>query len=554
MFKKRYLLILFMLSLIVFVVFNSSFVNNLLAQSENIFIKMQIFNLILNELQKSYVDEVEPIELLEDAIKGMLSNLDPHTTYLSRKQFENWHQKFEGFSGVGIYYNIIRNELVVVSVIEDGPADRAGIHPNDKIVAIDGEEIDDLKQGEVAKKLKGKNETTVILTMKRKGWDVPLDFTLTREKIRIKSVSSEYMISPEIGYIRLTKFTSTTKNELLTALEELQQNGMKKLILDLRNNGGGLMQAAIDVVDIFLPDKRKIVFKKGRAAGSYEAYFSSGNAPYPALPLIILLDHASASSSEIVAGAIQDWDRGLIVGEPSFGKGLVQSQIRFADNSALLITTARYYTPSGRLIQRKYHAKTKDQYYAEAYIDSIREQFKNRSEQAVYKTLQGREMYSGGGITPDIIIHSQPESVSPGIKKLYYYSRTKKPILETFADEVVLKNSAGFCQEDASNSGELQRFLDSFHLTPRYLSRLSILMKENDCRIKIDFTLKEIGELEFILKREIAFRIWGEYGRFRVKQTQDAQLQKAKTLFSEAQKMLKISLLLYKNQKKMLHP
>ncbi|MCI0514465.1 S41 family peptidase [candidate division KSB1 bacterium] len=515
------------------------------AQTDNLYIKMQIFNLILNEVQKHYVDPVEPTELMEDAIKGMLTNLDPHTTYLPREQFEVWQKGFEGFAGIGIYYHLIDKAITVMSVIENGPADRAGMMPNDQILAINGWPTLNLKPEEIPNRLQGAHGTSVTLTIQRAGWKKNRDFSVIREHILVQSVSDAYLLQTRIGYVKITKFTATTGDELFHKLKQLEQQGMQHLILDLRDNGGGLMQAAIDVVDLFLPDKRKIVFKQGRTQSSYEEYWSSGHAPFPNLPLIILMNHASASASEIVAGAVQDWDRGLIIGETSFGKGLVQSQIRFADNSALLITTARYFTPCGRSIQRDYHFKSKDQYYAEAYPDSSNSTEVVPNQAQVYYTLQGRPIYAGGGITPDIVIPGAIHSVSPELKQIYYFSRTSHSIFELLVDNYIHQNEFGFNLRQARDSTQVEIFIDRFRMTPALITQFKKAVAAADYEFTAEQIQKNLTALQFIIMREIAFRLWGKYGRFRIQATQDQQMRGAIEHFPAAQQLIDASRVMY---------
>jgi len=545
--KKSYLVIIFLIGILVTLHLNGHSLNSLVAMGENIFIKMQIFNLILQELQQSYVEEVNPVELIEDAIKGMLSNLDPHTTYLSREQFEIWQQKFNGFIGFGIHYNYIRGNLIITSVIENSPAEQAGIWANDQIIAIDAEKVSGLKQIEIEQKLTGKAGDTINLTIQRNGTVLSHNFTLKREQISLNSVNQAFMITEDIGYIQLSKFTALTREEMVTALQKLEQRGFKKLVLDLRQNGGGLMQAAIDVVDLFLPGKRKILYKKGRSKDSFEVYYSTGQTQFIQLPLIVLIDHASASSSEIVAGAIQDWDRGLIIGEPSFGKGLVQSQIRFADNSALLMTTAKYYTPCGRLIQRDYQTKTKEQYYHEAYNDSIRDSLSRQHELPQFKTIQGRTIFGGGGIHPDVIVKLKYPEVSPELRNLYYYSKTRVPVINIFVEDYIRNNKLGFSVSDKNDVKALNRFINTFALDSELFDHLKKIINEVQFPIKDLSHEENKADLEFLLMREIASRIWGEYGHFKVKLTRDDQLLQALAHFPQTEQLLETSLTMYRH-------
>ncbi|MBN2090672.1 S41 family peptidase [candidate division KSB1 bacterium] len=533
------------LSFIIFAFFSINFrPDNLLAQHDNLSDKIQIFNFILKEVQKSYIDPVDPTDLIDEAIRGMLANLDPHTTYLSRDQFESWNKSFEGFSGIGIYYNIIDGRIIIMSLLENGPAEQAGVFPGDEILTINGEVINSKPQSEIISLLKGYPGTKVTIQLKRYSCPEPKNFTLIRDQVFIKSIEDTYLLSEEIGYIKMNRFTASTSSELYSGIKNLQKAGMKRLILDLRDNGGGLMSAAIEVADLFLPGKRKIVRKKGRNENSQEAFYTSGQAPFSNLPLILLLNHGSASASEILAGAIQDWDRGLIIGEASFGKGLVQSQIRFPDNSALLITTARYYTPSGRLLQRDYRKKTKDQYYAEAYNDSIRNALTSNTK--TFKTMQGRLLSSQGGIMPDIPLNSTQNEISQELKQLVFYGLNKNLLLDILVDEYLSSDNELLLNlADRNNYQKLDRFIHHFCLNSKLLKALSDQIKQ----INYPFTQKQIAnniaDLEFLIKGNIAYRIWGDFGRFKVKLTRDNFLQESPKHFQEAENLLKHSLQMY---------
>ncbi len=523
-----------------------NFPTNLSAQCDNLNEKIKIFNFILREIEKSYIDPIDPTDLIDEAIRGMLANLDPHTNYLSRDQFESWNKSFEGFSGIGIYYNVINGRIVIMSLLENGPAAQAGILPGDEVLAINREAIAHKPQSEIISLLKGPAGTKVTILLKRHSWPEPKNYTLIRDQVFIKSIEDTYLLSNEIGYIKMNRFTASTSLELYNSIQKLQSAGMKKLILDLRDNGGGLMSAAIEVSDLFLPGKRKIVFKKGRTENSDEIFYTSGQAPFPKLPLILLMNHGSASASEILAGAIQDWDRGLIIGEASFGKGLVQSQIRFPDNSALLITTARYYTPSGRMLQRDYRKKTKDQYYAEAYNDSIRNFLAANTK--TFKTIQGRLLSNQGGITPDIPLQSTQNEISPELKQLFFYGLNKNQFLDILVDEYLSSDNPFLSgRADRNNYQKLDDFIQHFELDSNLLTVLS----NHIAKINYPFTQKQIEEnlldLEFLIKGNIAYRIWGEYGRFKVKLSRDNFLQESPKHFQDAENLLNRSLLLYSN-------
>jgi len=536
--KKRILLPLSILLLVLSVLFYGSSVKILWAYGQNLYTKMTIFNLILNELQKSYIEEIDPVDLMEDAIKGMLSNLDPHTTYLTKEQFENWNQNFEGFSGIGIRFDVIRGKITVMSVIEEGPSYREGIQPHDKIIAIEGESAIGIKREDVRKKLMGPSGTRVRVTIEREDWIKPRDFIITRERIIIDSIPHALMLKNDIGYIKIDRFTATTGSELKAAVARLEAEGMKKLLIDLRGNSGGLMHASVEVANLFLPGVRKIVYKKGRTLSSYEEYKSKGPALYPTLPLVILIDHASASASEIVAGAIQDWDRGLIVGEASFGKGLVQSQINFPDNSALLITTAKYYTPVGRLIQREYKDKTKEEYYREAYDDSTRKAALANSVKPAFKTMLGRTVYGGGGITPDYEVTSDGTPISIELRGLLY---AQKPFFATYAEDFI-KTHPEFLHQDVNSSETLEHFIESFKVTEQMYSNFKKIVRELNYNFTDEQFERNRENVKFIIKRELAYKIWGDEGRFRINMLKDTQLIKAINYFPQAEILLAASI------------
>ena len=539
--KKRVITFTLIIVIVFTVVLFNSPIKKAWAYGQNLYTKMTIFNLILNELQKSYVEEVDPVAIMEDAIKGMLSNLDPHTTYLPKEQFESWNRNFEGYSGIGVRFEMIRGKITIMSVMEGGPAYREGLHPNDKIVEINGESALGIKRDDVPKKLMGPSGSSVRVGIERDEWQEPQEFVLRRERIIIDSIERALILEDDIGYVKLNRFTGTTGPELKEALVKLEEKGMERLIIDLRDNGGGLMMAAVEVADIFLPGKRKIVYKKGRTLSSYEEYNTTGRALYPELPLIILIDHAAASASEIVAGAIQDWDRGLIIGEASFGKGLVQSQIRFPDNSALLITTAKYYTPVGRLIQRDYKDKSKEEYYREAYDDSTRRADLDKSGKPIFKTMLGRTVYGGGGITPDIEVSSNGVMVSLELRRLLY---ARKPFFATYAEDFLQKNPE-YAADSLKNAAALKRFVKSFDFDDDMYRNFKSIVRELDYQFSDEQFEENKQLIKFLLKRELAHKIWGDEGRFRVNMQTENQINEALNHFPDAKSLLASSLPLY---------
>ena len=372
-------------------------------------------NDLLRIIDDHYVDTVNMTNLIEDAMPQILSDLDPHSVYIKAKDAEESMTDIKGsFSGIGVSFTIQEDTIHIINVIKGGPSEKVGLLAGDRIVTIDGEEFvgKEITSEESMKRLKGEKGTEVKLGIKRMGEKELLDFTIIRGDIPIHSVEASYMITPELGYIKVTKFSETTYPEMLVALARLGQEGFKGLIIDLRGNGGGIMQTAIQMANIFLPKGKLIVYTEGRNSPR-EEYISDGRGAFAHLPLVILIDESSASASEIFAGAIQDNDRGTVIGRRSFGKGLVQQPIEFRDGSILRLTIARYYTPSGRCIQKPYENGHNEEYENDLVERYERGEFFSEDsihqEGPQFKTLLGRSVYGGGGIMPDIFI---PEDTS----------------------------------------------------------------------------------------------------------------------------------------------
>lgn len=372
-------------------------------------------NDLLRIIDDHYVDTVNMTNLIEDAMPQILSDLDPHSVYIKAKDAEESMTDIKGsFSGIGVSFTIQEDTIHIINVIKGGPSEKVGLLAGDRIVTIDGKEFvgKEITSEESMKRLKGEKGTEVKLGIKRMGEKELLDFTIIRGDIPIHSVEASYMITPELGYIKVTKFSETTYPEMLVALARLGQEGFKGLIIDLRGNGGGIMQTAIQMANIFLPKGKLIVYTEGRNSPR-EEYISDGRGAFAHLPLVVLIDESSASASEIFAGAIQDNDRGTVIGRRSFGKGLVQQPIEFRDGSILRLTIARYYTPSGRCIQKPYENGHNEEYENDLMERYERGEFFSEDsihqEGPQFKTLLGRSVYGGGGIMPDIFI---PEDTS----------------------------------------------------------------------------------------------------------------------------------------------
>lgn len=311
---------------------------------------LRVFTEVFIKIKNNYVEDVNSQDLIRGAIKGMVNALDFHSAYLTPEAYKEFQTETKGeFGGIGIQIGIKDGVLTVIAPIEDTPAWKAGIKAGDKIVKIDGQPTKDMNINDAVSKMRGPKGKPVTLTIQREGWKQPKDITIVRDVIKIKSVKFK-MIDKEIGYVKLLQFQETTAQDLSNALQNLKNSGMQSFILDLRNNPGGLLQRAVDVVEQFLPPKHLVVSIKGRAGEKMEYYTENLRPSYTDIPMIVLVNQGSASASEIVAGALQDWGRALVLGVQTFGKGSVQSLIPLSDGSALKLTTAKYYTPNGKSI------------------------------------------------------------------------------------------------------------------------------------------------------------------------------------------------------------
>ncbi len=485
----------------------------------------------LEVTSRYYVDDVDSQKLTEDAIKGMLQGLDPHSVYISADQLKRVNEDFQGsFEGIGVEFDIVNDTLTIVSPISGGPSEKLGILAGDKIVKIDGQSAIKISREDVPKKLKGPKGTKVNVTIVRYGLNEPLEFEITRDKIPIYSIDASFMYNDDIGYLKVSRFSSTTYDEFIKAMADLKNKGMKEVILDLRGDPGGYLDQAFKIASEFIPRGQKIVYTKSRIKDFNEEYVSEGGA-YTDIPLVVLVNGGSASASEIVSGAIQDWDRGLIVGETTFGKGLVQRQFDLPDGSAFRVTTARYYTPSGRLIQKSYEGgKYIDKPVTEVEGDNLEHKHDSQdSTKPEYKTFGGRTVYGGGGITPDYIVK---------LDTLTDYSvQLRRLNLFYILTERYMGNNKSNIEASYKTPME---FRDRFNVDENMLSELKKMAADKGVVFNEEQYNKDLDFIKTSIKFQIARDLWGNNGAYLVFVNDDDQFLKATTLFDESIKLAKL--------------
>ncbi len=370
--------------------------------SETILSKLKTLSYIIRLVENYYVEEVDLTKTIDGAIHGFLEELDPHSSYITSDDFKYMQENLNGnFEGIGIEFAILDGYITIISPIPGTPSDRAGLIGGDKITKINNKSAYKITQEEVFTKLRGEKGSAVEVEIQRFGLPDPLKIKLVRDKIPIHSVMAAFLYDDDTGYIKVNRFAKQTFIEVKEAIDSLETKGMNNIILDLRNNGGGLMDQAISILDLFINSTDTILYTKGRIHNSNEVFYAQKNRNDNTMPISVLINRASASASEIVSGGLQDLDRGIIVGETSFGKGLVQKQFSLDDGSAVRITVAQYYTPSGRLIQRKYEDGL-DEYYNDLLTTNREANDSSLVNKPKFKTKKGRDVFGGGGITPDI--------------------------------------------------------------------------------------------------------------------------------------------------------
>lgn len=384
---------------------------------------------IIQLIDNYYVDTVDVNNLTEEMATELIAKLDPHSVYIPAKDLEIVNNELEGsFSGIGVQFNIQNDTIMIISVISGGPSEKVGLLAGDRIVMVDdsvftGKQINNEK---VLRKLRGPVDTKVKLGIRRHGTKEILEYSITRGEIPVSSVDISYMVAPQTGLIKVNKFGESTYSEFLVAIAKLKKEGAAKFIIDLRENSGGYLERAISMINEFLPAGQLIVYTEGKSYPRYDAN-SNGTGSCINNPVVVLIDEFSASASEIFAGAIQDNDRGIVIGRRSFGKGLVQQQKPLSDGSAIRLTVAKYYTPSGRSIQKPYQIGNNEDYNMDLYNRFLHGEFYTKDsihqeDTIAYKTLSGRTVYGGGGIMPDIFIPRDTTEFTPYLNKVVNYA------------------------------------------------------------------------------------------------------------------------------------
>ncbi len=482
------------------------------ALSGDINSSLKDFEEVAFQINSRYVDEISSKDLVRVAIKGMLDSLDPYSEFLDQKDLSSFIQDTQGeFEGLGIEIDVREDYIVIISPLEGTPAYRMGLQAGDRIIEIEGKSTQGITAQEALSRLRGKKGTRVNLTILRQGTDKPMSYDITRDVIEIKSVPY-YGLTREIGYVRLNRFAETSGQEVRDALRELELKKPKGIILDLRSNPGGLLNSAVEVAGFFLGKGKLIVETRGRDITQNRKFFYNGEAVSPDLPLVVLVDEGSASASEIVAGSIQDWDRGIVVGKTTFGKGLVQTLIDLSDGSGLKLTTAKYYIPSGRCIQKP--REKEDQAIT---MSGTKAESADTSKKEEFFTGKGRKVFGGGGIAPDVEVEGEK------FNSLEFNLLRKQMFFEfALGFTAGRQNIPRSFTVDDKIIGEFRQFLKDrdFQFTTAYqleLDKLKQSIEENPVSPELKGILEK---LEILLKeeKEKEFEQSSQYIRFKIKE------------------------------------
>ncbi|MFA8300082.1 MAG: S41 family peptidase [Hyphomicrobiales bacterium] len=483
----------------------------------------QKINQIVNYISSDYVDTINKKQLVDDAINNLLKDLDPHSQYITKEEFDEYNDPLVAkFEGIGISFRIEKDTINVINTIPGGPSEKVGLQAGDRIVSVNDSTIAGvgIKNKDAIRLLKGPRGTKVDVGIFRRGLPDTINYTITRDIIPTFSLDIAYMVNDSIGYMKINKFSATTYEEADKAMKKLKANGMTKLILDLRGNSGGYLTAAINLADEFLKDKQLIVYTQGNNRPRKSAY-ATNKGRLQNEDLVILIDEGSASASEIIAGAIQDNDRGAIIGRRSFGKGLVQEQIALPDGSAFRLTVARYYTPTGRSIQKPYN-EGKEEYYMESYERYLNGEMQNAdsirfNDSLKYTTPKGRVVYGGGGIMPDIYIPLSADS-----NNVLFNVLANKGLVFRFAFEYTDTH-----RKDLMKYKSFDDFNKQFKITNTMYNDLLTFAKEKGVKFTIKQKRYSRNKIATLLKAYIGRNIYDEKGFYPIYNNIDNTFQKA---------------------------
>lgn len=491
----------------------------------------ETFASVLAAVEANYVDEVDTERLVYQAIDGMLQTLDPHSNFMDPRSYAQLRERQEGrYYGLGITINVVDGQITVMSIFEGSPAFRQGLRRGDVIAQISGADATDMSSDDAVRLLRGPRGTSVEIAIRRVGYDALIDLTVERDEITITSIQGAFMADERTAYVRLRDFSETTGRELRRALDTLKEEGMERLVLDLRDNPGGPLDQAIRVSNEFLPRGDLIVYTRGRVTNSDQDYHAREESDFTEIPLVVVVNRNSASASEIVAGAIQDHDRGLIVGETTFGKALVQSIYRVSHGAGLALTTARYYTPSGRMIQRPW-----DGTFDEYLTYSLRDQQPQTHSPADRKyTDSGREVFSGGGVEPDYRIDGPLEGFDPSRFGRLLAAR------QEFASFAVRFSGAGDTRITAQ-SRDRELVERGFEVDDQMLDAFKTHLRDRGLTVSDEAFEADLGFIRAMIRLEIDIALFSLEEARRNFFYQDPQAQHAMTLFDEAARLLQLA-------------
>jgi carboxyl-terminal processing protease len=490
------------------------------SQNGNVYTKITS---LLEYIKLDYVDTINEKQLVEKTVTSMLQSLDPHSAYIPAEDFAQVNEGLEGnFEGIGIEFNIINDTIRVITPISGGPSEKLGIKAGDKLIKVDGKNFAGIKitNKEVFEKLRGKEGSEVLVSILRSGVKSLIDFKITRGEIPLYSIDISYMVKPGIGYMKISRFAATTYEEYLSAFNALSKKGMKKLILDLRGNPGGFLKAAVDIADEFLMDGLQIVYTEGRA-NPKKVYKATSRGSFENNPLVILIDEGSASASEIVAGATQDNDRATIIGRRSFGKGLVQDQRDLPDGSAVRLTVARYYTPTGRCIQKSYENGTEEYYQEEMerYSDGemISADSNKLDKSKKFVTPGGKIVYGGGGIMPDVFVSLDTAKYSHFVNKLFYTG-----LITEFGFAYTDRNRAELLKKYKAD-----KFVTEFDLGDNGIAEFYALVRQKKIEVPDTEKAKSNANLKQLIKALIGRNLYDKDAYYPIINQTDNSLKKA---------------------------